>query len=228
MGIDPATDLSLRVCTISGEQRSADAKERMERFWGGMKVREFYGGAEVPFIAAQAEDGSEGMHVNPDLIVEVVDPETYEPVDEGEPGVIVATDLRRVAYPMIRYFTGDITEGITTAPAPSGRTTPRIGRILGRHGDIPRVKGLFLVPGQIQAALDRVGSMGRFQVVIDRPGNQDTVTVRIETEGGAAGTDRTVVVAALKDETRLTCEVELVDVGTLSEDAPVIADQRTI
>ena len=77
----------------------------MEAFWGGMKVREIYGGSEVPFVAAEADDGG-GMYLNPEFIVEVVDPVTHRPVASGEPGVLVVTDVRRRAYPMLRYFTG--------------------------------------------------------------------------------------------------------------------------
>jgi phenylacetate-CoA ligase len=228
-GIDPATDLALRVCTVTGEQRSAGAKERMEEFWGGMKVREIYGGAEVPFVAAESDDGG-GMYINPEFIVEVVHPETHEPVGAGEPGVLVVTDTRRRAYPMLRYFTGDITAGLTTEPGASGRTMPRMGRILGRAGDIPRVKGLFVVPDQVAAALATVGDFGAFQLVIDRPGHQDTLLVRVEHAGPAddraALTER--IVTTLKDHIRMTCDVDLLDAGGLGEGAPVVDDRRDL
>jgi phenylacetate-CoA ligase len=224
-GVDPAKDLALRIATVSGEQRTADAKTRMEEFWGGISVREFYGGAEVPFIAAEPEEGG-WMHVNPDLIVEVVDPETYQPVAEGEPGVVVVSDGRRQAYPMIRYFTGDIIEGYTTEPGPSGRTTMRIGRVIGRHGDIPRVKGLFVVPGQVRKALDAIGEVPDFQLVIDRPGNQDTLTVRMEWAGDAeAPVDR--IINSIKENTRLTALVEILPPATLG-DHDLVVDRREL
>lgn len=225
-GLDPAKDFHLRVITVSGEQRTADAKERMSDFWGGAAIREFYGGSEVPFIASESEDGSGDMHLNPDLIIEVVDPETMKPVPEGTPGVVVATDPRREAYPMLRYFTGDITEGLTHGVGSSGRTTPRIGRILGRHGDIPRVKGLFVVPTQVAAGLATVGDFPAFQLEITRPGNHDEMLVRVETaEEGSGLVER--LVDAVKLATRLTADVELVPVGSL-EDSDVIVDRREL
>ena len=131
---------------------------------------------------------------------------------------------------MIRYFTGDITEGLDPAPGLSGRTTPRMKRIIGRHGDIPRVKGLFVVPSQVQGVLERIGDLGRFQLVIDRPGNQDTIAIRVE-HGGAAA-DRPGLAqqatAALKEGIRLTCDVELIDPGTLADDAPTVDDRRKL
>ena len=226
-GLEPAEDFDLRVITVSGEQREADAKLRMSEFWGGAAIREFYGGSEVPFIASESEDGSGDMHLNPDLIIEVVDPATMQPVGAGEPGVVVATDPRREAYPMIRYFTGDVTAGLTFGEGSSGRTTPRIGRILGRHGDIPRVKGLFLVPRQVQAGLDTVGRLGAFQVVITRPGNQDELMIRVEADDPDATGLRDRVGAAVKDATRLSAAIELVDRGTL-EGEEVIADLRDL
>jgi phenylacetate-CoA ligase len=227
-GVDPERDLSLRICTIAGEMRSDALRQRMEDFWGGMAVREIYGGAEVPFIAAECEAAA-GMHLNPDLIVELLHPETREPVEPGEPGVVVATELDRVAEPMIRYWTGDIVAGLDPTPCSCGRTTPRMGRVLGRVGEIPRVKGLFLVPKQVEAALARVEGSGRFQVIIDRPGRQDTMVLRVEHEAAAPERESLVpkVVAAVKETTRLTCEVDLVEVGALG-DAPLIDDRRRL
>jgi phenylacetate-CoA ligase len=208
--------------------RSDALRQGMEDFWGGMKVRELYGGAEVPFIAAECEAAA-GMHLNPDFIIELLHPETREPVDVGQPGVVVATELERAAEPMIRYWTGDIVAGIDTEPCSCGRTTARMGRVLGRVGEIPRVKGLFLVPKQIEAGLARVPGCGRFQVVIDRPGRQDTVLLRLEHPAAGGEGDRgalvPAVVAAVKDTTRLTFDVELVEVGALGE-APLVDDRR--
>lgn len=228
LGVDPVRDLSLRLCTIAGELRSADVHERMQRFWG-MTVREIYGGAEIPFIAAQCGE-SAGMHLNPDFLVEVLHAETQEPVAAGEPGVVVATELDRLAYPMLRYWTGDITEGLDTTPCPCGRTTPRLGRILGRVGDIARIKGLFVVPGQVAAALGTLDDLGRFQLVVDRPGTQDTVLLRVEHAGAAA--ERAALTPkvrqAVKDRIRISCDVELVALGAIPADAPVVDDRRSV
>lgn len=227
MGIEPRRDLELRHCAIAGEMHSEDLRSRMEEFWG-MQVRELYGGAEVPFSAAECEHGT-GMHLNPDMVVEVLHPETQEPVGPGQPGVVTVSETRRRAYPAIRYWTGDLTAGLDHEPCPCGRTTPRLGRILGRVGDIPRVKGLFVVPKEVQAALEPFEDLGAFQLVVDRPGTRDRLRLRVEHSGDVA--DRVAlegeVVTAVKQGTRLTAEVVFEDPGTL-KDAPVVDDQRKL
>lgn len=227
LGIDPRRDLRLRHCAIAGEMHSPDLRARMEEFWG-MQVRELYGGAEVPFSAAECALGT-GMHLNPDMVVEVLHPDTREPVDPGEPGVVTVSETRRRAYPAIRFWTGDVTAGIDDSPCACGRTTPRLGRILGRVGDIPRVKGLFVVPKEVAASLAAFPDLGTFQLVVDRPDTRDRLRVRIEHAGPAAGRDalRPAVVDALKQGTRLTTEVVFEDVGVLA-DQPVVDDQRRL
>ncbi len=227
-GIVPTRDLpDLRLATIAGEMRSSDLQQRMEEFWG-ITVREIYGGAEMPFVAAQCAEGG-GMHLNPDFLVEVVDATTKQPVGPGEPGVIIATETERVAYPMLRYWTGDITAGLDSTPCECGRTTPRMGRILGRVGDIARVKGLFLIPAQVQRALQPIPELGRFQLVVDRPGTQDTLCVRIEQSapGGDRGQLAERAAALIKEGTRLSAEIELLGSGDLG-DAPVLVDNRVM
>lgn len=227
MGIDPRRDLALRHCAIAGEMHSPDLRARMEDFWG-IQVRELYGGAEVPFSAAECAHGV-GMHLNPDMVVEVLHPETRETVAMGEPGVVVVSETRRRAYPAIRFWTGDVTAGLDDSPCACGRTTPRLGRILGRVGDIPRVKGLFVVPKEVAASLAAFPDLGTFQLVVDRPDTRDRLRVRIEHAGPPEAREamRPAVVEALKQGTRLTAEVAFEDPGALA-DQPVVDDQRRL
>lgn len=221
-GLDPRRDIHLRTATIAGEMSSPDARLRMEDFFGCI-VREQYGGAEVANVAAECEAGG-GMHVNPKYLVEVLDVDTGAPARAGEPGVLVLSDLHREGMPILRYFTSDITAGLDDAPCPCGRTTPRIGRILGRTGEIMRVKGLFVVPRQVAAAL-APHSVGRFQIIADRPDHQDRIVVRVESDD-RTDEQRAALATSLRHHTRLTVDVQLCPPGTIAADAPVSVDRR--
>lgn len=227
-GLDPARDLHLRLALIAGEMQSESARRAMTEAFGGMAIREFYGTAECPFVAGQCEHGT-GMHVSPYYWVEVLDPQTGAPVAPGERGEICITDFHKQALPILRYRTGDITAGLDFTPCPCGRTTPRLGRILGRVGDIPRVKGLFIVPKEVAEVLSRHPELGRFQLIVDRPDNQDRLTVKVEAPAEARGEGlRTTLVQELKAKIRITAEIAYASPGELAADAPVILDRRKL
>ncbi|MCS6817389.1 MAG: hypothetical protein NZ746_08415 [Blastocatellia bacterium] len=228
MGIDPARDLSLRLAIVTGELRARTLRQELERTFG-FRTREIYGTSEVPFVAAEcSEDG--GMHLDPRFIVEVLDPQTQQPVSEGESGELVITDLMKRAQPSIRYRTGDITEGLDSTPCPCGRTTPRMRPILGRVGQIPRVKGLFIVPREVEEVIGRHPELGRFQLVVDRPEIRDRLTVKIELKGAADESNlREVLAQELKEKIRMTPdEIVFVPEGSFPPDAPVVEDLRRV
>ncbi len=228
MGLDPARDLSLRLAIVTGELRARTLRRDLEQTFG-VQTREIYGTSEVPFVAAECpEDG--GMHVDPRFIVEVLDPHTGTPVSAGESGELVITDLVKRAQPSIRYRTGDITEGLDDAPCPCGRTTPRMKPILGRIGQIPRVKGLFIVPREVEEVIGRHPELGRFQLIVDRPEIRDRLTVKIELRGATDEASlRERLLGELKEKIRVTAdEIIFVPEGTLPADAPIVEDLRRV
>ncbi|MBX6378922.1 MAG: AMP-binding protein, partial [Clostridia bacterium] len=116
-GIDPRRDLRVRLLIIGGELRTSDAQRRLSGLWGGAAVRELYGTAETGIVAAECEAGG-GMHISEDFVLEIVDPDTGDPVDPAGGGEIVISELYRQAQPFIRYRTGDITEGVDFSQCP--------------------------------------------------------------------------------------------------------------
>jgi phenylacetate-coenzyme A ligase PaaK-like adenylate-forming protein len=227
MGWDARRDLSIRLFLVGGEMSSDAAKRNVAETFNA-EIREFYGTAESGQITFDCGRGP-GMHVLEECILEVVDPVDGRPVEPGAPGEVVLTELVRRAMPYVRYRTGDLTEGLDDTPCPCGRPTPRLKRIIGRSDAIPRVKGIFLPPKQVRKAVDAVGGLGRFQLVIDRPGVADVLTIRAEQR--AAG-DAKVVAQRLKDSMKsvigLKVEVELVPEGSIVPTAPDIEDRRKL
>jgi phenylacetate-CoA ligase len=225
-GYDPGKDFALRLGIIGGEMRSEAARLALGEPFGGIAIREQYGTAEVGLIANECEYGG-GMHLSEDHVIEVIDPQSGHPVEEGGSGELVVSDVWRQAMPILRYRTGDVTEGLNQDPCPCGRTAPRLRRIIGRVSDIPRIKGMFVVPRTIQNVLDRYPALGRFQIVVDRPGRQDELTIRI-----AAGqpSDREALrqrlMLEIRDAIRLTATIELVPPEAIPVGAPLVEDRR--
>ena len=108
----------------------------------------FYGLSEMcgPGVAAECLDARDGLHVQEDhFLVEVVDPESGEPLPEGDEGELVFTTLTKEAQPLIRYRTGDI-GSLTTEPCACGRTMARIAALRGRLDDMLIIRGVNLFP----------------------------------------------------------------------------------
>ena len=150
----------------------------------GLKAVDIYGLSEImgPGVACECECQA-GLHGWEDhFLFEVIDPETGKPVPEGEAGELVITTLTKEALPMLRYRTRDITR-ITTAACDCGRTHLRILRIAGRNDDMLIIRGVNVYPSQIEAVLvGRPHIAPHYQLVVERSGNLDHVSVEVEVE----------------------------------------------
>jgi phenylacetate-CoA ligase len=146
----------------------------------GIHVRQGYGTAEVGAIAYDAKP--RGFHLDPGVLVEIVDPQTGRPVETGTPGEVVCTPLNPV-YALLRFATGDLA-ALDTASCPCGRTTHRLAAILGRVDQSTKVRGLFLHPAQLTEALAAFPAVERFRAVIVRahhkPRGYDGATMTVE------------------------------------------------
>jgi len=227
MGLDPRTDFSIRLGMLSGEMWSAAQRRELEETYG-MDTRQSYGMAELGGVAYECALKN-GMHLDPRVVVEVVDPDNGRPVPEGHPGEIVVTSLVRECQPMIRFRTYDITSGLDFAPCACGISSPRLSSIVGRSGDILRVKGMWVVPRQVEEVFSRHPELGRFQAIVDRPGTQDVLTIRVQKKQPC---DVPVLTEQLKQELkekiRLSCEVELVSPEEIPGDARIAIDKRSV
>jgi phenylacetate-CoA ligase len=152
----------------------------------GIKAIDIYGLSEImgPGVACEC-DGQAGLHGWEDhFLFEVIDPETGRPVPEGQAGELVITTLTKEALPMLRYRTRDITS-VTTAPCDCGRTHLRILRITGRNDDMLIIRGVNVYPSQVEAVLvGRPGIAPHYQLVVERRGSLDHVTVEAEAQPG--------------------------------------------
>ncbi len=180
MGINP-NGLSLRFGLFGAEPWSEEMRQEInERL--GIKASDNYGLSEVmgPGVAGECEE-FHGQHINEDhFLVEILDPQTLEPVKPGDVGEVVITTLTKEAFPMIRYRTRDLTRMITE-PCPCGRTFHRLDRFVGRSDDMLIIRGVNVFPLQVESAIFRIdGTQPHYQIIVDRKDNQDICTVKVE------------------------------------------------
>ena len=217
-GIDLATDSKLRIGLFGAEPWPESGRDRLTAALGVDAFNE-YGMGEFlgPGMACECPV-KDGMHVWSDhLLVECIDPETCEPVADGEPGELVWTSLTSDSMAMIRYRSHDISS-LTWSPCACGRTHPRIGRITGRSDDALSIGGLVVFPSQVEEVLVRFDEIGNnFCMVVETVQNLDRLTLLVEVRGLAELTGQAreklakKVVAATKATIGVTPRVELAE-----------------
>ena len=172
---------SLEVGLFGAEPWSEQMRTEIEQRLG-LQAIDNYGLSEIlgPGVAVECPE-QDGLHGWEDhFIFEVLDPDTGRPVREGQPGELVVTTLTKEALPMIRYRTRDITR-VSTARCACGRTHLRLRRITGRNDDMLIIRGVNVFPSQIEAALLGLpGLAPHYQIVVERRGPLDHVTVEVE------------------------------------------------
>ena len=124
-----------------------------------------------------------GLHVYEDhFLPEIIDPETLQPLPEGETGELVFTTLTKEGLPLLRYRTRDLTS-IRYDKCECGRTLARISRFKGRSDDMLIIRGVNVFPSQVEAALLEMGETApHYMLIVDRVNNLDTLEVQVEVE----------------------------------------------
>mgnify|MGYP001276672909 CR=1 FL=1 len=180
MGIDLKT-LKIKRGLFGAEPWSDGMRDYIEERTG-IKAYDIYGLSEIigPGVGCECECQN-GIHIYEDhFYPEIIDPETLEPLPDGQEGELVISTLSKQAMPVLRYRTRDITS-IEATPCPCGRTIRRINRIGRRSDDMFIIRGVNVFPSQIETALLRAEkALPHYQIVLDRKNHLDTVEVKVE------------------------------------------------
>ncbi len=196
-------------------RRSFEEKLGLEGSYDIAGMTEMYG----PGTALEC-DAHEGLHYWADLfIIEILDPETLQPVPEGEVGEMVVTSLCKEASPLIRYRTRDLSR-LIPGTCSCGRMIPRHDHILGRSDDMIIFRGVNIYPGQISDVLQHFPEAGaEYQIVLTRQEGKDHLLLKLERGADVlAGNDvqlSRAVGAALHKKLMARVEMEIVDPGAL-------------
>jgi phenylacetate-CoA ligase len=208
---------------IFGSERSSDAmRQRIGELLGLEEMFDIVGMTEL-YGPGTGQDCTrhEGIHYWADYyILEILDPDTLQPVPPGEIGEMVVTTLRKEAAPLIRYRTRDLTR-LIDRPCSCGSILPMHDRILGRSDDMIIYRAVNIYPGQIDSVLSRIDEVSsEYQIYLERKDDgKDYLTLRVE---GCEGTDKAryaeierKVATAIKKAVLVSCDVEIHDYRSL-------------
>ena len=183
MGIDPKTDLQVKIGLVGSELLTEAMRTEMHKLWGeDMLVTSNYGMSELmgPGVSGECEQLC-GMHVNEDFFIpEIIDPKTEEVLPPGEKGELVITCIYKEALPLIRYRTKDITR-LNYEPCKCGRTTVRMENLDGRTDDMLKIRGVNVFPSQIEEVLLGIDEIGpHYEIIVTRKDHSDILKIRVE------------------------------------------------
>jgi phenylacetate-CoA ligase len=230
----------LRVGIFGAEPWSEAMRTEIEANLG-LDAIDIYGLSEImgPGVAIECIEEKHGLHIWEDhFIPEIINPDTCQPVAEGEKGELVITTITKQGIPLIRYRTRDITS-ISYAPCTCGRTHGRIARMSGRSDDMLIIRGVNVFPSQIESILVRIeGVEPHYLLIVDRKDNLDTLEVQVEVNEGMFSDEIKVLQALsrriekeIKDMLGVTCTVKLVEPKTIQRSegkAQRVRDNRTL
>ena len=183
MGVDPKTDLNVKIGLVGSELLTDAMREEMHKAWGSdMLVTSNYGMSELmgPGVSGECEY-LDGMHINEDFFIpEIINPETGEVLPAGEKGELVITCIKKEGIPLIRYRTKDITR-LIYQPCKCGRTFCRMENLSGRSDDMLKIRGVNVFPSQIEEVILSFNELGpHYEIIVTRDGYVDKLEIRVE------------------------------------------------
>lgn len=224
MGEDPRT-FPLRIALVGAEPYTEVFRKRIEDLFD-IKVYNSYGISEMngPGVAFECQ-AQDGMHIWEDAYIpEIINPETGEPVAEGEVGELVMTTLCREGMPILRYRTRDLTRFLPGLCS-CGRQHIRMDRIVGRADDMFIVKGVNIYPMQIEKIIMDFKEVGKnYLITLENDGLGDAIRVQVEIRDEFFVEDvralqnlQQAIARRLRDEILVTPRVELVQSNSLPQ-----------
>lgn len=194
-------------------------RNRIESLWPGARVFDHHGMTEVGPVTWESVEHRGVLHVvEPEYIAESIDPETLQPVPDGEPGELVLTPLGRAASPLLRFRTGDMVKLTRNPQERFGRVEAALeGGILSRYDDMVIVRGVNIFPGAVDEVVRRCGGVSEYRVRIFETAAMTQLTVDIEpsSDCGDAGGLCQRLQAGFHEAFNLRIPVQALSPGTL-------------
>lgn len=173
--------IKLRVGAFGAEPWTESMRDEIQDRLG-LKAFNLYGLSEImgPCVSYECECQN-GSHINEDhYFPEIIDPNTLEPLPYGQTGELVFTTLTKQGMPLLRYRTRDLCS-LYEGQCDCGRTSVKMGRLLGRSDDMLIIRGINVFPSQVESVILSMPECApRYLLIVDRAGNLDTLTVQVE------------------------------------------------
>ena len=214
---------ALEVACVSGEALPAALRDWFRA--RGIEAYQSYGTADLGMVAYETA-AREGLVVDEQVLLEIVQPGTGVPVSAGEVGEVVVT-VFNPAYPLVRFGTGDLS-AVLPGPCPSGRTNVRIRGWMGRADQVTKVRGMFIYPQHIEELLRRRPWITRARFVVEGEMADDTLTLLVECGQAGSEVDSAEVAQSIRELTKLRADVRRVPTGSLPQDGKLIEDRRRL
>lgn len=174
-------DIHLRVGAFGAEPWTENMRHEIEERLG-VKAYNIYGLSEImgPGVSYECQ-AQEGSHINEDhFYPEIINPDTLQLQPLGSQGELVFTTLTKEGMPLLRYRTKDLCT-LLPGTCPCGRTSVRMGRIMGRSDDMLIIRGINVFPSQVESVILTMPELEpQYMLVVDRQGNLDTLQVQVE------------------------------------------------
>lgn len=180
------TDYNLRVGICVAEKPSDRQVEVLKKEFGYENVAIDYGATEFPGFSVHCEKDRDFHHIWADnYLVEIVDPKTHEPLEEGERGELAVTSLRREAFPLVRYLSRDITKRMGFEDCECGMSHPKLDANIDREDFMTKIRGVPVFPSQIEMILSQFPELtSRCQVIADKRTPTHEATLKVEVNDG--------------------------------------------
>ena len=176
----------LQKIIVAGECGGSDpyTRKMLDQAWGKSSiVCDHYGMTEVGPVAYEMNEGGRGMHIMlSSYYPEVIDPQTTNPVEEGQVGELVLTPLGRWGTPLLRYRTGDLVRAYKGSNSQGMPTFFLEGGILGRVDDMVVVRGVNIYPSAVDSTVRAFSQIHEYQVVVEQSRAMSEMLVRAECE----------------------------------------------
>jgi phenylacetate-CoA ligase len=173
-------NLSMAICVA--EKPTKTQIDILKKECGYKKVISDYGATEFPGFSVNCSSNPSLHHIWPDYyLVEIVHPETHEPLEDGQKGELAITSLQREAFPLVRYLSRDLTTYFGLHECQCGLCCPTISADIDREDSMTKIRGVTVFPSHVEFLLSKFpGITGRNQIIVDKRTPAHEATLRVE------------------------------------------------